>query len=90
MHINKIVPNFNAALYTRKNDSMMVMGNILGCGSSPNNDLSVFMMLEPTRYFVSDKHIQAYSNDELKDISGFCIYQATEQVVKTKMHSGCK
>ena len=90
MRINEIVPDFNAALYTRKSDSMMYVNNMMGCGRPPNSDLSVFMMLEPTRYFVSDKHIQAYSNDELRDMSGYCIYQATKQVVKTRMHSGCK
>ena len=47
------------------------------------------MMLEPTRYFISDNHIQTYSNEQLRDLPGTCIYQATKKVFKTKMHSGC-
>ena len=87
--MNKI-GGFSFSKFTSPNDSMMVLGKIMGCGRSPNDHRSIFIMLEPTRYFITDNHISTYSNNELKNPPGTCVYYLSKKVVKTKMHSGCK
>ena len=69
---------------------MMIVGNIMGCGRSPNEHRSIYIMLEPTMYFITANHISTYSGDELNDMPGTCVYYLSKKAVKTRMHSGCK
>ena len=88
LRINQI-GGFNFQAFNSQSDSMIVLGKTLSCGSPANAYQSIFMMLEPTRYFVTDNHIQAYSQEQLRNPPGTCIYQDSKKVIKTKMHSGC-
>ena len=92
LHIDQInmIGGFNFSKYTSPSERMIILGKKLSCGSPPNDYRAIYIMLEPTRYFISDNDIRTYSNDEIRDMPGTCIYYLSKKVIKTRMNSGCR